>query len=173
MSGSWTAVQDGRSGRPDIPSACGFSVGTPGENPAVAGISAQVAPSPLVCQGRRHRSKGYPLGLWVLPRYTRGEPTTGGDIRWRGAGRREWTPAYAAVLVGVLNVRDARRSGHGVDIVWQTAKCHEDLPGHYSLGALSRQYLSAQTSRTVREVFCLPQESQSSNTANPSSEGRS
>ena len=33
---------DGRTGRPDIPSACGFSLGTPGENPAVAGISPQI-----------------------------------------------------------------------------------------------------------------------------------
>ena len=33
---------DRRTGRPDIPSACGFSLGTPGENPAVEGISLQI-----------------------------------------------------------------------------------------------------------------------------------
>src|SRR4051794_9546588 len=78
-------------------------------------------------------------------------------MAWVGdVGNGGWTGARAGVLVGVLNVRDARRARDCQEFVWQTSKRHEALSGDYSLGALSRQYLSAQTSRTLREVFCLP-----------------
>ena len=53
-----TAGQDSWTGRPDIPSACGFSLGTPGENPTVAGITAEVVGCALRIRGGNRPVRG-------------------------------------------------------------------------------------------------------------------